>query len=509
MDFLRSLLQQVKGVWLGMSLARRLSLLLLTAVCVAAVVGVGFWAAQPDYRVLFSGLAVEDAGTITAKLQAQSVPFRLTAGGTTILVPAEQVQQLRLDLAVEGLPSKGGKGYELFDESPLGMTPFLQHVNYGRALQAELAKTIMQLEPVSYARVHLTRPEPTPFIREQKPTTASVMLKLKPGASLSRSMSAGIVALVARGVDGLRPENVTLLDSSGRLLSEQSGSEAGSVTTSHLDYKREYEAYLASKAEEMLAQLLGPGRAIVRVAADINFKRLTETRETYDPEQRAIKKEKTTTHKTTSSKPTASGATGTTPNFGKTAPTVTLTGLNESEEDNETEYLPSRTVQERVEGAGSIERLTVAAIVDLSKGEGAAPGPTLTVTEAQDIIKQAIGFKQTRDEIKVSDVKLAGAAALTNLDTELVQLQRWQTYVNLVRNASLGVAALVVLVLGWLSLRRLRPTTRLAPAPETTSPKQAGELDPISAAAQRDPEVVARLLATWLEKQEPSRRAAA
>src|SRR5205823_3020044 len=138
--------------------------------------------------------------------------------------------------------------------------------------------------------------------------------------------------------------------------------------------------------------------------------------------------------KATSAKPNPAGITGTTANLGKTATTLpTAAGLNESEEDIETEYLPSKVVQERVEGAGSVERLTVAAMIDLSKGEGAVPGQTLTVAEAQEIIKQAVGFKLNRDEIKVTDVKLAGATATTALDTELVQLQRWQTYVNLVR----------------------------------------------------------------------------
>ena len=219
--------QQGKQVWLGMSLGRRVLFMVVAAVSIAAVVGVGYWASQPDYRVLYSELSAEDAGAITAKLQAQNVSFRLAANGSTIMVPVEQVQQLRLDLSVEGLPSKGGKGFELLDGNQLGTTPFGQHVNYTRALQAELAKTIMQIEPVSFARVHLVQPEQSPFIRERKPTTASVVLKIKPGATLSRATAGGIAAVVARSVEGLTPDQVTLLDTNGHVLLDPKGADAG------------------------------------------------------------------------------------------------------------------------------------------------------------------------------------------------------------------------------------------------------------------------------------------
>src|SRR5438445_5340845 len=178
MEFLRTLGRQLRELWQGMSPGRRIGLLLVSFVAVGVVLGVGYWAAQPDYRVLYAGLSVEDSAAITNKLQAQGVSYRLAAGGTTVLVAADQVQQRRLELAADGLPAKGGKGFELFDQSPLGMTPFTQHVNYLRALQAELARTIMQIDPVISARVHIVRPDPSPFLRDQKPTTASVVLRL-------------------------------------------------------------------------------------------------------------------------------------------------------------------------------------------------------------------------------------------------------------------------------------------------------------------------------------------
>src|SRR5579859_590221 len=140
---MRALVKQLKGIWQGMSGGQRLILLLVSLLSVAIVLGVSYWAAQPDFRVLYSGLSEEDSAAIANKLQAQGASFRIAGGGTTILVPADQTQQRRLELAADGLPAKGGKGFELFDQSSLGMTPFTQHVNYLRALQAELAKTIM------------------------------------------------------------------------------------------------------------------------------------------------------------------------------------------------------------------------------------------------------------------------------------------------------------------------------------------------------------------------------
>ena len=269
-------------------------------ICLATLGAVWYWAAQTEYGVLFAGLAPEDAGAITAKLQTLGVPYRLSAGGTTVLVPADQVHQKGVELAVDGLPAKGGKGFELFDSSQLGMTPFTQHINYMRALQAELAKTISQIDPIANARVLIVRPDPSPFIRDQKPTTASVMVHLRPGATLSHHVATGIVALVSRSVEGLTPENVTLVDGNGRLLSDPSGGEGGSIAT-QMDYRRELESYLSTKAEGMLAQVLGPGRAIVRVTADINFQHQREKKETYSPEGRVVISESITSSRSTGS----------------------------------------------------------------------------------------------------------------------------------------------------------------------------------------------------------------
>lgn len=510
MRFFQRFAEQLKQVWLGTSAVGRIGFVITTMTCLAAIAGVGYWASQPDFRVLFSGISPEDAGAVTGKLQANGVPFQLSAGGTTISVPAEMVQQARVDLAVAGLPVGGAKGYELLDESPLGVTPFLQHVNLGRAMQAELAKTITQLEPVESARVHIVRPEPTPFVRDQKPTTASVVLKLKPGATLNRSVATGIVALVAGSVEGLTADGVTILDTTGRVLSGPRGDKIGAAASLQLEHRRETETYLASKAEEMLSHLLGPGRAIVRVTAEINFNRLREKREQIDPESRVVTRERLTQKKSTATS-TAKVA-GAAANANRPPADAGGTGTGTQEEESENSYEFSKTFQDLDQPGGEIERLTIAAMVDLSPSEenadDAAAAP-VSLEDVEEIVKRAVGFKPQRDEIKVTSAKLAGTPTLSTSDAEWLAADRWQHYEKIVRQLSLGVAALVVLLLGRMVVKQLQPALPEPNAAPAEQAARAGAMDEFVNTAEQNPEAIARLLAAWLDESEPGRRAAA
>ena len=275
------------NTWQAFSPGRKLAWLLGVAGCVG-LAAILWWAYQPEYRVLYAGLSAEESGAITSKLQAKAVPFKLAAGGTTILVPIDQAMQVHLDLTAEGVAgsTKIGKGLDLFDQPMIGATPFNQHVNFLRAQQGELARTIMQIDPILYARVHIVRPEPSPFIRDQKPTTASVMVKLKPGATLDRNTVDGIAALVAGSVEGLAKDNVKIADSTGRLLSKQTDSDNGMIGTI-VDQKREIEQYLSIEAERMLAKALGPGRAVVVVRAELDNKTMREKKEIIDIDKKS------------------------------------------------------------------------------------------------------------------------------------------------------------------------------------------------------------------------------
>jgi flagellar M-ring protein FliF len=489
-------LQQLLDAWRAQTAARQVAILLAGGVVIAALIAATVWSVQPQYAVLVSGVSEEEAGQITAELQTRNVNYKLS--GTTIRVPAEQLSQIRVDLARANIPLRAGKGLEAFDEAQFGTTPFVQQVNYNRAIQAEIARSIMQLEPVSYARVLVSKPEPSPFIREQRPATASVLVRLKPGATLTKGMASGIAALVARSVEGLTPENVTIVDQTGRVLSESAGAEAGAVS-SQLDYRREVESYLARKAEDLLAQALGPGRAVVRVTAEVNFKKVKERRETFNPDERVVTAEKTTTSKTTSGAPAARGVAGAASNIGRAAPTALGPSASTSQDETtETQYRVSRIEQELEEGRGNVERLTVAAFVDLS-ADGDSTGKRPTQAKIEDIIKQAVGFKAGRDAIAVEDVRLASVTTSQAIETEAVESQRWQYYIGLARNASLGVAALVALLLGWIFLRRLRPAPVVEPPPLPATERERVVAE-LTAIAEADPELVARILAAWLEE---------
>lgn len=500
METLRRFWQQLQQYWSGLSLTRRIVIVTVTLGVVASLMLLVYFSQTSAYRPLFTDLPADEVAAIRARLTAANIPHRLIQGGTGIEVPEHRFAEARVALAAEGLPRGGGKGYELFDEPSLVATPFVQSVNYQRALQAELARAIMQLEPVRAARVLIARPEPTPFVREQRPPTASVVLTLKPGASISRSMAQSIVSLVARSVEGLKPENVTVVDSTGRLLSDPYGAEREELPTPQLEYRRELENYLSTKAEQLLAQHLGPGRAIVRVSADINFQKLKERRETYYPDERAVGAERLTTIR--SSGTIARGVAGATSNIVRAGAPPTPPGAGtgtSSEEVIQTDYLVSRSIRDLEDRRGAITRLTVAALVDLTPLE---EGQTvISLQDAEEIIKQAVGFRAGRDEVKLTNVRLITGPTVREVDEELLQLQRWQMYVSLARNISLALAiVLSVALIPLLLWRRKAPAVPPTPTPEQ---RRQEAIQRLTELARTNPERVAAVLRLLLGSPAP------
>jgi flagellar M-ring protein FliF len=478
--------------WQAMSLKSKLTWSISGIACFG-LAGLIWWASQPEYRVLYAGLSVEEAGAITSKLRSKAIPFKLAAGGTTILVPTEQSLQVHLDLTAEGVAGAGkiGKGLDFFDQPMIGATPFTQSVNFQRAQQAELAKTIMQIDPIAFARVHIVRPDPSPFIREQKPTTAGVMLKLRPGATLNRNTVDGIAALIAGSVEGLTKENVKIADSTGRLLSKQQDPDTGGIG-SIVDQKREVEQYLSVEAERMLTSVLGLGRAVVVVRVDLDNKSVRERKEMFNNDGKVQKSEKTTLNKVNGAAPGKGGPTGTSSNL-KGANGGSGGGTISTQETNTAEYEYPRTVQEWQHKHGSIDRLTVAAFVDTD-----GSSTPMALPEIEKMIKKAVGFKTDRDEIQVTQVKMPTGAA-EGIDEEWASHQRLQSILSIVRNVSIAMVALCVLPIGWFLLRRrVRPAT---PEP--------AKLQRISEELDRDPEALAKILTLWIDRSEPSNQKAA
>jgi flagellar M-ring protein FliF len=507
MDFYRNLQQQLRQIWKGMNRLQKLVVILAGAVSLGLLGLVGYWYVHTDYQVFRAGLSAEEAAAITAKLQESGVSYKLAAGGTAILVPAEQIAQLRLTLAGEEL-GKGTGGMNDLMPGGIAESPSAQHFRFLHALQNELARTIMQIDPVVAARVHIVRPDSSPFIRDKQPTTASVMLKLRPGTTLSRNASQAIAALVARSVEGLTRENVTLVDAHGHLLSEMVDPETGLVG-SHIEHRRELENYLATKAESMLSRLLGPGRAVVRVTADLNTKRYVEKKEIVNPEGRVPITEETTTKKLQTTGTTKGSAAGTTSNLGKPSPgTGGPVGSDNREETSKTNYAYSKTIHEMEDKLGTIERLTIAALVDLAKpGEesGSTESTALSMADVQEIIKKAVGYKTGRDEIQVSQVHMPDPnAGLAVPDAEWERQQQFDQTLQLVRNGSLGVMALAGVLLVWVVWRNKKAVP--VPGAATEAPSEA---QPLAAALEQDPAALGKVLLSWLnESAEATRKAA-
>ena len=498
MGGLKQFTQQIQQFWARQSTFGRVAYGSTTVLLMALVGGVGYWASRTEYAVLFSGLPAEDADAIVQKLDADRTAYQLAADGTTILVPSDKVHKARMTLVATGLPQGSGKGFELFDQMSMGTTPFVQNMNYVRAIQGELARTIMTLEPVAHARVHIVQPEPTPFVREEKPVTASVVIKTRAGAALSRRATAGIVALVAGSVKGLTAENVTVLDSDGQVLSERRDPKGGTASSDQLAYQRDVESHLASKAQEILSRLLGHGRAVVRVTADMSFRHLKETSEKFDPDGKVITRESLTSSKTTSTSGTR-GPAGAVSNIppGQN-PGQSGAGPNKNDETIENEYVVSKVNRQLEEQQGMIDRLTVAVmLIPSPTNADTPPEETLGITpaEAKELVKQAVGYKEGRDQIQVSIGKVAEAPADAAVDAGILALQQWQNYAAIVRASSLGAAAFVLLAIGLVAMRR-----RPVPGPAMTGSALSSGGVSVGNDELTDLQAVAATVKAWLEE---------
>jgi flagellar biosynthesis/type III secretory pathway M-ring protein FliF/YscJ len=265
-------------------LGRGVQLLILSAALLVPLVFFGAqWMSEGQYVPLFNSLPPEEGGAILAQLKASKTPYRIGGAGDQILVPADKVSEARLRLAMQGLPVGGGVGFEVFDRPSLGVSDFAQRLNYQRALQGELARTIGQLREVARARVHLVLPQPSLFTDRDRPASASVFVKLAPGAQLGKEQVKGIVHLVASSVEGLSPERVTLVDTAGRVLSTGADAAGSPLSGKRLEVKSALEEGLERRVQTLLDSALGAGQAITRVSAQVNFDQMERTEEKFDP----------------------------------------------------------------------------------------------------------------------------------------------------------------------------------------------------------------------------------
>ncbi|MGQ9603171.1 MAG: flagellar basal-body MS-ring/collar protein FliF [bacterium] len=399
----------------------------VAAVVVAIVVG-GLVISRASYSVLYSGLRPEEAGQILEQLEQRNIRYRIAGGGGTILVPSSRVYEARIGLASEGFPRSGAIGFEIFDKTVFGMTEFLQKVNYRRALEGELAKTIMQMEGVEAARVHIVIPEKSLFKESQEAATASVVLKMSPARKLSKKDIEGITYLVASAVEGLEPDRVTILDSKGAIITKGFyGNQAQPGDA--LELKQQVETYLEQKAQTLLDGVLGPGKSVVRVAVDLNLERVQKNIERYDPEGAVIISEQ---RSESSGGPAGSG------------------------ESSVTNYEISKTVESIASEVGNIKRLSVAVMVDGRYERVEGGGGTSTtrfvprsddeITRIAAVIKSTVGFDDKRGDYFEIASTAFDRSYLEEEEKGLENVQRMQFYFSLARKAPYVVGFIIGLL---------------------------------------------------------------
>lgn len=488
------------GKWQKIAIGAGAGALVLAVVLLIAV------QSRTDWAVLFSDLSEQDAATIVSRLKEEGVAYRLEAQGTTILIPRKLVYEKRLQFAAEGIPQNGIVGYEIFDRNNIGLTDFVQKLNYKRALEGELARTIQNFEEVRFARVHIMVPEPTLFIEQEKPASASVVVSLVPGKRLKPEQVEGIAHLVASSVEGLEVANVKVIDSHGKVLSRNRDENSlVELTANQLELQRRVEGYFEEKLGALLSGVVGPNNYIVKVTAELDFNQVERTTESYDPESSTIRSQESDIQ------------TGTDPN-------------NPTRSENViTNYEISKTVERVVGGVGTIRRLSVAVMVNGTYQTTVTPdGEEITeylprseeeIQKIRNLVQNAIGFDPKRnDQIEV-----------TNLPFDLTELERQEQYwqdiqqKDMLNRMAFRVSIILAAILLFFLVRGifnyLRPELP-EPEPEEEIPQDVFELpgetrlrvqkrEMLVDIARDRPDEVAKLVKSWminLEEEEWSTR---
>ncbi|MDI7244292.1 flagellar basal-body MS-ring/collar protein FliF [Providencia rettgeri] len=399
----------------------KIPLMIAAAAAVSIIVALLLWLRSPDYRVLLSNLSAKDGGDIVGQLTQMNVPYQIADNGSAILVPADKVHELRLKLAQSGLPKGGNTGFELLDKEQFGISQFSEQINYQRALEGELSRTIESLSPVQSARVHLAIPKPTLFVREQKLPTASVTVGLLPGRMLDEGQISAIVHMVSSSVTGLTANNVIIVDQAGRLLTNNDNSQQ-SVNSAQIKMTKEMESHLKQRIEDILSPLVGRANIHAQVTAQMDFSKVEQTSEEYKPNQTpdsaAIR-----SRQNSQSMQNNNGGTGGVPgalsNQPVSAPNAPIetnkdnkdgtqtannrNSVSNSQSDETTNYEVDRKISHTQRQIGVVDRLSVAVIVNYHSQDGEngpemKPLPPEMLQQIEALTREAMGFSTARGD---------------------------------------------------------------------------------------------------------------
>lgn len=472
------------------------------------------WIQRPEYQVLYSNLSQEDAGLIIQRLKEKKIPYKVS--GNLILIPSDKVYELRLQLASEGIPQGGNVGFELFDKTSFSMTDFVQKLNYRRALQGELARTIKSITAIEQCRVHLSLPEKTLFAQEEERPKASILVKLKPGRYLSQEQIQGIVHLVSSSVDGLNPKDVTIVDQTGEILTAPTEDNLG-ITKNQLELQQSYEKDMERRIVELLEPIVGKGKVEAKVTAKIDFTKIEKTEERIDPDSQVVISEQRNTEKNVNG--IKGGVPGVVSNLPDRSNIQSENSQSQFEKKEETiNYEVSRVVSRIIIAPGEVKRISAVVLLDSSakqKANGGAPQSFSEeeIAQIEEMVKKAVGFIAERgDEVKVLSMPFEEAS----IPEENIPTDSKKEVISLIlKNVKYIVPVLGLLLLFIFVVRPLikalsipppqieKPPIRILTAETAESIEKTDKplKERITEWVNQNPEEATELVKSWLEEK--------
>ncbi|MDN3513486.1 MAG: flagellar M-ring protein FliF [Candidatus Brocadia sp.] len=473
---LKKVMDQFGSIWNGISFSHKFIMIMMTLGFMGGVIGVTQWARKPDFGLLYGELNPKESGEIIDFIKEENIPYQIGGSGSTILIPTEKIYETRLRLASKGLPREES-GYELLDKVGFGTSDFVQRVNYRRAIQGELAKTIRHLDYIEWAQVHVAMPETSLFVEDEKPPTASVILKLKmkSGGVLKPEQVASITHLVSSSVEGLKPENVAIADTRGNLLSKkESPSSNAGVSNDQLEVKKKIEEYFVAKAQDILERIVGTGKSVVRVSADLDFKHIDEKLVEFDPERRVPKVQTVTTRVSGGAPFSGGGVPGMQANLNLSqSGIIQSVGSSEEEETAQTQYELSKTERIIADHGANLKRLSVAVLVDGTYEENRtedgkiqkiyAPRSKDDMTRIAALVKQAIGIDESgnrNDGFELQNVQFYEPSYEAE-EASIKKEQQKEFMLKMAKNGSLAITVLVFLMFMLRSMKKLKAVKKV------------------------------------------------
>ncbi|PLX49638.1 MAG: flagellar M-ring protein FliF [Desulfobulbaceae bacterium] len=523
----KDIFQQGLDVFKSLTLMQRVVAGLVVVGVLIGLLSLTFVGTKPVMKVLYANLTTRDAAEVTAKLKENNIPYELTENGTAILVEAGSVYETRLSMAAEGLPKGDGVGFEIFDKTSLGTTDFVQKLNYHRALQGELARTISQFEKIKSARVHVAQPKESVFVEDTRPPSASISVSMAGRDKLSRQEIKAIVNLVGSAIPGLEESNITLVDTTGHLLFRKDGDEDSLLSATQIEYQQKIENTLRSKLETMFEQVVGVERVIARVSADLDFNHVDISEEIFDPETQVVRSEQLLTERDGSldSQEGIPGVKGQLATFTE-AGEGGEAGVGFKRDNVTRNYEISKTVTRTKAAVGQIQKLSVAVMVDGTYSMVEKDGKMVKEYQKRSdeeiatflkMAQSAVGFDPERgDQVEVVSIPFHLSSYVEPKPDVLDQ------YRGLLNQLALPVALLLVAICFFMFV--IRPFFRLmanqqvaaqqavnhieqeletAESPEDLSLRPMGMSDKerIYKLAQSDPDRAADLVRRWLRAE--------